>query len=211
MKRLTTFSNLDEETKKNFSFDRREILRNIERKMQENGTKNVFTRKLRPFLSSSTTTEKYPPTTLADVEAKMREEGKTPDARTIAFTLGYLAGKKHKNETRPKRLSSAKEKYFCTFPYPYMNGRIHLGHAFTITKAEFASRFQRLLGKKVLFPFSVSLYGYADSSPRQQAQGRDRKVRIEELHGWCVRGACRCEARYERGEGRYGQDWYLQG
>ena len=38
-----------------------------------------------PSSSSSSTTEKYPPTTLADVEAKMREEGKTPDARTIAF------------------------------------------------------------------------------------------------------------------------------
>ena len=28
-------------------------------------------------------------------------------------------------------------KFFCTFPYPYMNGRLHLGHAYTATKAEF--------------------------------------------------------------------------
>jgi valyl-tRNA synthetase len=31
-----------------------------------------------------------------------------------------------------------------TFPYPYMNGRLHLGHTFTICKCEFAVGFQRL-------------------------------------------------------------------
>jgi leucyl-tRNA synthetase len=48
---------------------------------------------------------------------------------------------------------TTREKFFVTFPYPYMNGRLHLGHAFSVTKAEFAARFQRMLGKNVLFPF----------------------------------------------------------
>jgi leucyl-tRNA synthetase len=30
-----------------------------------------------------------------------------------------------------------KEKYLVTFPYPYMNGYLHLGHAFSMSKAEF--------------------------------------------------------------------------
>lgn len=30
-----------------------------------------------------------------------------------------------------------KEKYMVTFPYPYMNGYLHLGHAFSMSKAEF--------------------------------------------------------------------------
>lgn len=51
------------------------------------------------------------------------------------------------------------EKYFCNFPYPYMNGRLHLGHAFTITKADFAAGYQRLKGKKVLFPFAFHCTG----------------------------------------------------
>lgn len=37
----------------------------------------------------------------------------------------------------PEDLS--KPKFMCTFPYPYMNGRLHLGHAFSLSKAEFAA------------------------------------------------------------------------
>ena len=49
--------------------------------------------------------------------------------------------------------------YFVTFPFPYMNGKLHLGHAFSITKAEFAARFARLNGKRVLFPFGFHCTG----------------------------------------------------
>lgn len=52
-----------------------------------------------------------------------------------------------------------KSKFFLNFPYPYMNGRLHLGHAFSLTKAEFTARFQRLLGKNVLFPFAFHCTG----------------------------------------------------
>lgn len=31
---------------------------------------------------------------------------------------------------------SADEKFLVTFPYPYMNGRLHLGHTFSLSKAE---------------------------------------------------------------------------
>jgi leucyl-tRNA synthetase len=51
------------------------------------------------------------------------------------------------------------EKFFGTFPYPYMNGVLHLGHAYSLSKLEFASRYQRLLGKRVLFPFGFHCTG----------------------------------------------------
>ncbi|XP_053599926.1 leucine--tRNA ligase, cytoplasmic [Plodia interpunctella] len=51
------------------------------------------------------------------------------------------------------------EKFMCTFPYPYMNGRLHLGHTFSLSKCEFATRYHRLKGKKVLFPFGFHCTG----------------------------------------------------
>jgi len=50
-------------------------------------------------------------------------------------------------------------KYIATFPYPYMNGRLHLGHTFTISKAEIAVGYQRMKGKKCLFPFGLHCTG----------------------------------------------------
>jgi len=54
---------------------------------------------------------------------------------------------------------TSESKFMCTFPYPYMNGRLHLGHAFSLTKAEFSARFHRLIGDHVLFPFAFHCTG----------------------------------------------------
>eukprot|EP00316_Scyphosphaera_apsteinii_P022855 CAMPEP_0119322566 /NCGR_PEP_ID=MMETSP1333-20130426/58600_1 /TAXON_ID=418940 /ORGANISM="Scyphosphaera apsteinii, Strain RCC1455" /LENGTH=1184 /DNA_ID=CAMNT_0007329827 /DNA_START=45 /DNA_END=3599 /DNA_ORIENTATION=- len=40
-----------------------------------------------------------------------------------------------------------------------MNGRLHLGHAFSLTKSEFAIGFQRMQGKKALWPFGFHCTG----------------------------------------------------
>jgi leucyl-tRNA synthetase len=40
-----------------------------------------------------------------------------------------------------------------------MNGKLHLGHGFSLTKTEFAARFHRLMGENVLFPFSFHCTG----------------------------------------------------
>ena len=54
---------------------------------------------------------------------------------------------------------SPKPKFMVTFPYPYMNGRLHLGHAFSLTKAEFCAGYKRLKGFNVLFPFGFHCTG----------------------------------------------------
>ncbi|XP_075065776.1 leucine--tRNA ligase, cytoplasmic [Mixophyes fleayi] len=54
---------------------------------------------------------------------------------------------------------NSKGKYLVTFPYPYMNGRLHLGHTFSLSKCEFSVGFQRLKGKICLFPFGLHCTG----------------------------------------------------
>ena len=59
----------------------------------------------------------------------------------------------------PAEIQQKFPKWFGNFPYPYMNGSLHLGHAFTISKIEFAAGFQRMLGKRVLFPHGFHCTG----------------------------------------------------
>ncbi|KAL4631244.1 leucine-tRNA ligase, cytoplasmic-like [Arapaima gigas] len=59
----------------------------------------------------------------------------------------------------PVEQSTNKNKYLVTFPYPYMNGRLHLGHTFCLSKCEFAVGYQRLKGKRCLFPFGLHCTG----------------------------------------------------
>src|SRR5487761_905969 len=47
-----------------------------------------------------------------------------------------------------------REKKFVTFPFPYMNGPLHIGHAFTSCRVDAYARFKRMQGYKVLFPWA---------------------------------------------------------
>lgn len=50
-------------------------------------------------------------------------------------------------------------KFFATFPYPYMNGYLHLGHGFTMSKIDFAGRYNRSMGRDSLTPFAFHCTG----------------------------------------------------
>lgn len=66
----------------------------------------------------------------------------------------WEASRIYEQDAQPGR-----EKYFATFPYPYMNGKLHMGHSFSISKPEFQVRYQRMLGKNVLYPMGFHCTG----------------------------------------------------
>ncbi|XP_058295962.1 leucine--tRNA ligase, cytoplasmic isoform X2 [Hylobates moloch] len=94
---------------------------------------------------------------------------------------------------------TSKGKYFVTFPYPYMNGRLHLGHTFSLSKCEFAVGYQRLKGKCCLFPFGlhctgmpikacadklkreIELYGCPPDFPDEEEEEEETNVKTEDV------------------------------
>ncbi len=45
-----------------------------------------------------------------------------------------------------------KEKFFVNFPYPYVNGFLHVGHLYTMLRVEALARYKRMQGFNVLYP-----------------------------------------------------------
>ncbi|XP_045407078.1 leucine--tRNA ligase, cytoplasmic isoform X1 [Lemur catta] len=94
---------------------------------------------------------------------------------------------------------TSKGKYFVTFPYPYMNGRLHLGHTFSLSKCEFAVGYQRMKGKSCLFPFGlhctgmpikacadklkreIELYGCPPDFPDEEEEEEEINVKAEDV------------------------------
>ncbi|KAI6346186.1 2-isopropylmalate synthase [Pyricularia grisea] len=52
----------------------------------------------------------------------------------------------------PEELRAKFPKFFGTIAYPYMNGVLHIGHYFTMSKVEFQMGFSRMQGKRTFWP-----------------------------------------------------------
>ena len=76
-------------------------------------------------------------------------------------------------------MDQSKPKYFANFPYPYMNGFLHLGHAFSMSKAEFMVRFKRMKGFNVLYPQSYHCTGMPISAAAKKLEKNLKEFSIE--------------------------------
>ncbi len=74
---------------------------------------------------------------------------------------------------------AGKPKFFANFPYPYMNGKLHIGHLYTFLRAEIFSRYKRMRGYNVLFPFAFHCTGTPIVAAARRIKDREEKqVRI---------------------------------
>ena len=68
---------------------------------------------------------------------------------------------------------SSKPKFFCTFPYPYVNSRLHIGHLYTLMRVEALARYKRLKGFNVLFSQGWHATGSPIISAAKRVQERE--------------------------------------
>ncbi len=67
----------------------------------------------------------------------------------------------------------AREKFFITIPYPYLNGNLHAGHTRTFTIGDVIARFKRMQGYNVLFPMGFHATGTPIVGLAEQIQKKD--------------------------------------
>jgi leucyl-tRNA synthetase len=73
----------------------------------------------------------------------------------------------------------SRPKVFVTFPFPYMNGPLHLGHAFTSTRCDVYARYKRMQGYNVLFPWAWHLTGEPIAGAAERIRkGDESQIRI---------------------------------
>lgn len=63
------------------------------------------------------------------------------------------------DNTTPDQLHQKYPKWLGNFAFPYMNGTLHAGHGFTASKIEFTAGFQRMEGKRALWPLAWHVTG----------------------------------------------------
>ena len=75
-------------------------------------------------------------------------------------------------------------KFFGNFPFPYINGKLHLGHGYSMMKLEATIRFQRMMGKNTLWPFGFHATGEPIAGMAiRVAEGDESQIRALELSG----------------------------
>jgi leucyl-tRNA synthetase len=78
-----------------------------------------------------------------------------------------------------------RKKCFVTFPYPYMNGPLHIGHGFTATRVDIYARFMRMRGYNTLFPWAWHWTGepIVGASLRLKMGDKDLIKALKEIDG----------------------------
>jgi len=76
-------------------------------------------------------------------------------------------------------LDLKRQKVMVTFPFPYMNGPLHVGHTFTASRVDAYARFKRMQGFNVLWPWAWHWTGQPLLGASQRvARGDQEFIRV---------------------------------
>lgn len=87
------------------------------------------------------------------MENTVKKDSDLTDKRRFARLIDIQESVRDRVSGKISNAVLGQPKKFVTFPYPYMNGRLHAGHAYTLTKVDFFARYYAEKGYNVLFPF----------------------------------------------------------
>ena len=68
------------------------------------------------------------------------------------------------------------KKCFVTGAFPYMNGLLHAGHMRVFSTCDVIARYNKLKGKKVLFPMAFHITGTPIVATAEKIKNRDEKL-----------------------------------
>jgi leucyl-tRNA synthetase len=88
------------------------------------------------------------------------------------------------------------KKFLATFPYPYMNGKLHLGHAFSMSKCEFIVRYKRLRGYNALWPFAYHCTGMPVMAASEKLR-REYEAHPQNINEWSNEIECKFNQEVE--------------
>jgi leucyl-tRNA synthetase len=103
-----------------------------------------------------------------------------PPRRAVgaALDLRAIEGRWQKEWARAgtfvARASPSRPKWFANVPYPYVNGYQHLGFGTSFLRAEFQSRYRRMLGYNVLHPQGFHCTGLPILGAAKRVKQRER-------------------------------------
>ncbi|KAJ3062890.1 cytosolic leucyl tRNA synthetase [Podochytrium sp. JEL0797] len=117
---------------------------------------------LRIFRTYTTTPTPTPPLKPIDMDSTVA--GEAPKSFVKLNALREIEASAQKRWELEKAFEvnapqTKEPKFMATFPFPYMNGRLHLGHSFSLSKVEFSVAYEKLKGKHALFPFGFHCTG----------------------------------------------------
>lgn len=165
---------------------------------------------------------------MANVAAQRKSNEKLTEYRKFEAEVQKRWKESKLFEVDAPDTKSDQRKFFATFPYPYMNGKLHLGHSFSLSKVDFAIGYQRLLGSRCLFPLGfhctgmpilacadklkreIELYGNPPQFPEEDDQvvangteEGDQKPDIDDLMAKDKSKAKKSKAQSKSGGARY--------
>ena len=74
------------------------------------------------------------------------------------------------------KLDSKKPKFYCLEMFPYPSGNMHMGHVRNYSIGDSMARFQRLMGKNVLYPMGYDSFGMPAENAAKKEQGHPHNV-----------------------------------